>query len=442
MCSFEQPRNRPAPSPPDRIGIPDLAPSPYTHRMSSHTRAMLALTLTQGIGPILAARLLTAFGSPDAALAASPAALEQVPGIGRTKARAITKTLREGQPAIDAELELVAAHGVTLLALGDPDYPTLLAQIPDPPPLLYIRGRPDAQADRYPVAIVGSRRCTAYGLEQAERFGGILGRSGLTIVSGGARGIDSGAHRGSLRAGGRTIAVMGCGLSHTYPPENLDLFDQIVREDRGWLVSELPMSTPPAAENFPARNRIISGLSLGVIVLEAGRQSGSLITARMAGEDHGREVMAIPGRVDSQASEGTHTLLKEGAALLVTSPGDVLALLETPARHQHAGTHEARYTPMPVPATHPQTSTDGAEQEDESQTFTQTPRAPSDSARGSTPGLSELHQEILNSLEQPKTADSLAGELRLSPEQLRAQITMLEVLGRIARRGSLLERRR
>jgi len=393
---------------------------------------MLALTLAKGIGPVLAARLLAALGSPEAALAAPPAHLEKIPGIGRTRARAIAAAQAD-QVAIDAELELVHQHHATLVAIGEPNYPPLLAQIPDPPPILYIRGRRDPALDQYPVAIVGSRNCTAYGLEQAERFAGVLGRSGLTIVSGGARGIDSGAHRGSLRAGGRTIAVMGCGLAHTYPPENQDLFDQIVSTDRGWLVSELPMNTAPAAENFPARNRIISGLSLGVIVLEAGHRSGSLITARMAAEEHGREVMAIPGRVDSAASEGTHTLLKEGAAMLVTSPGDVLALLETPARHHHAGTHDARYSPVRPPDTSTATL-------DDSDTATPAPLFAEAPRRAPAPGLSPLHQQILDALESPKSADVLAAELSLTPELLRAQITMLEVLGRVARRGSLLER--
>lgn len=419
---------------------------------------MLALTLTPGIGPVLAARLLAAFGSPDAALAASPSQLEQVPGIGRTKSRSIAKTLGQGQAVIDAELELVARHNVSLTALGDPDYPPLLAQIPNPPPILYTQGRRDLDADQYPVAIVGSRRCTAYGLEQAERFAGVLGRSGLTIVSGGARGIDSGAHRGSLRAGGRTIAVMGCGLAHTYPPENRDLFDQIVTQDRGWLASELPMNTHPAAENFPARNRIISGLSLGVIVLEAGKNSGSLITARMAGDEHGREVMAIPGRVDSSASEGTHALLKEGAALLITTPGDVLALLETPARHHHAGTHDARYTPRSTdhsadPSQDPSAQSEHRPPGDQpvdsagSHLFSLSPNSPTQAGRpvpvaSGASLLPPLHQRILAALATPRTPDQLAEHLDISPEDLRAQVTMLEVLGQLSRRGVLLERKR
>ncbi|MEZ6235425.1 MAG: DNA-processing protein DprA [Phycisphaerales bacterium] len=405
--------------------------------LDDRTRAMLALTLTPGIGPILAARLIAAFGSPDAALAASPAALERIPGIGRVKAKALVDTIRQGPAGLERELELIDRLAVRLVALGSPDYPPLLAQIPNPPPLLYVRGRFEPDLDRYPVAIVGSRRCTAYGLEQAERFAGVLGRAGLTIVSGGARGIDSAAHRGSLRAAGRTIAAMGCGLAHTYPPENRDLFEQIVAEGRGLLVSELPMDTAPAAENFPARNRIISGLSLGVIVLEAGRNSGSLITARLAGDDHGREVMAIPGRVDSQASEGTHSLLKEGAAMLVTSPGDVLALLETPARHHHAGTHEARYGLFQAEGEQSGTTGPSPDARD-----AHTPPPPGGAAATPTGGLalSSLQSRILDALQAPMTPDALADAVAIRPDQLRAEITMLEVLGRVARRATHIER--
>jgi DNA processing protein len=272
--------------------------------------------------------------------------------------------------------------------------------------VLYVLGElAPVDVDRYMVAIVGSRRCTAYGIEQAERFSGVLARSGLTIVSGGARGIDTAAHRGAMRADGRTIAVLGCGLANRYPPDNVDLFDKIV-EGRGALVSELPMGTQPDSQNFPARNRLISGLSLGTIVIEAGRGSGALLTARHALEEHGREVMGVPGRVDSPASEGTLDLLRQGEAALVTSARDVLDILEQPARHHWAGTHESRYA---------------------------------DPARA--PALGADEAAILEALDRPMSADELVEASGLAPGPMRAALTLLEIQGRIVRSGGRLERR-
>jgi DNA processing protein len=375
-------------------------------RPDGDVESLLALVLTPGLGPVLTARLLEAMGDAERALGASAAQLMRIRGIGETKAARIAPALRDARGRSQAEIERAAGMGVRLIAIGSEGYPGLLAEIPDPPPVLYVLGElAPADLDRYPVAIVGSRRCTAYGIEQAERFSGVLARSGLTIVSGGARGIDTAAHRGAMRADGRTIAVLGCGLANRYPPDNAELFDKIA-DGRGALVSELPLATQPDSQNFPARNRLISGMSLGTIVIEAGRGSGALLTARHALEEHGREVMGVPGRVDSPASEGTLDLLRGGEAALVTSGRDVLDILEQPARHHWAGTHESRYA---------------------------------DPAR--SPALGADEAAILEALDRPMSADELVEASGLAPGPMRAALTLLEMQGRIVRSGGRLERR-
>ncbi len=384
---------------------------------------LLRLTLTPGMGPVFISRLLAAFGTPERVLAASAAELERVKGIGGGRARAFVKGMKESAALVDGELELAAQLGVTIVPLADPLYPPLLRQIHDPPPLLYVRGAIDpANADRYTVAIVGSRNATAYGVEQAERFAGVLARSGLCIVSGGARGVDTAAHRGAARSGGRTLIVLGCGLSHCYPPENEAFFRSLVAEGQGAVVSELPLTSPPESENFPARNRLISGISLGVVVIEAGRKSGSLITARLAAEDHGREVMAVPGRVDSAASSGTLELLKQGGAALVVEPGDVLNLLETPARHTHAGTHESRYSDPTRPV---EGELPGMNMESKSRPDI---------------GLTPVQTQILGALGEAQTLDDLARLTGLLPAALRSEMTILELQRRVVRQGSRISR--
>ena len=375
---------------------------------------------------MLIARLLEELGSADRVLGASGRELQRIRGIGSVKREAILRAMRDSDDLASRELDACERLGVTLVTRGSAQYPPLLEEIRDAPPMLYVRGNLDATGvDRYPVAIVGSRACTSYGVEQGERFGGVLASSGLTVVSGGARGIDSASHRGAMRAGGRTISVLGCGLASWYPPDNAKLFEAII-DGRGAVVSELPLHTPPSAENFPSRNRIISGLSLGVVVIEAARGSGSLITARVASEEHGREVMAVPGRVDSPASEGTNDLIRAGGAALVCAPGDVLAILETPARHSFVGTHEARYSdPARV-----EPDDDSGEKETE----------PEAMEPGGPPHDDGPAGRILEALSMPRTVDELARLAGVDPGALRASLTMLEIQGRVRRSGTRVER--
>ena len=273
-------------------------------------RAYLKLHLAEGVGAVTFKRLVETFGDVEAA-AKARGQWQRVEGVGPKTAEAL-EGVTDAQ--IDDELAAAAKAGAEIVVLEDRRYPTALAAIHDPPPVLYVRGRMEP-TDALAISVVGSRHCTHYGLEQAERFGQLLGRAGFTVVSGGARGIDTAAHRGALGAGGRTITVMGCGLCQTYPRENDKLFEQIVSEDRGAIISELPMRTAVLGGNFPTRNRIISGLSLGVLIVEAARRSGSLHTAREAAEQ-GREVFALPGRVDSPLSQGANELIRNGAILV------------------------------------------------------------------------------------------------------------------------------
>ena len=403
--------------------------------LDAHIRDLLLLTLTPGLGPVLIARLLAAFGSADRAIAAEPAKLRAVRGIGPERAAAVCKGLRESRGLLDAELAEIDRRGVTLVARGTAGYPPLLDQCVDAPPLLYVRGRIDAREntgpDRHALGIVGSRNCTPYGTEQAERFAALLGSTGITIVSGGARGIDTAAHRAALLAGGRTIAVLGCGLCNCYPPDNAELFEQIAADGgaRGAVVSELPMTTPPSDKNFPARNRIIAGLSLGVLLIEAGRGSGALITARQA-IDLGREVFALPGRVDSPASEGSLGMLKESAAALVTEPADILNQLESPARHLYNGTHEVRYTPLQAGAA------SGLFQPAPVEQTASTPVGAGKRAAALTPS----QQAFFDALDKPRTLDEVATALGAEPAALRADLTMLEIRKLVKREGTRLAR--
>lgn len=416
---------------------------------------LLALTSIPDIGPVRAARLVAAFGSAFAAMHAAQAQLASVRGISHAFAAAIIKARAAAVDDAKAELDRAQSMSLRLIMRGDPEYPELLRPLPDAPPLLYVRGQFDpAGRDRFALAIVGSRACSHYGMEQAGRFASVLASSGITIVSGGARGIDTAAHRSALRAGGRTVVVQACGLSNTYPPENHKFFDEIVTEGRGVVISELPLKTEPKAENFPARNRIVSGMSLGVLVIEADLRSGSLITARLAAEEHGREVMALPGRVDSPTSRGCLELIKSGGAALVTEPADVIALIESPARHQHDGTHADRYAlaeqqpllslgaPSESPPAHREApkKMKSAKATSASETHATASTEPARAEQATDQRSTATNDPVLQALSEPLTLDALMTQTGMDAGALRASLTMLEIQGRVRRDGPRFEK--
>jgi len=287
--------------------------------ISPAARGYLRLQRVPDVGPIRARNLVAHFGSVDAIWSASMAELQHVEGIGPSVAESIFRS-RDDQ-GVDEEIAKAIECELRILCPEDADYPKSLLHIPDPPICLYVRGALQP-ADAVAVAIVGTRRCSHYGREQALRFGEALAGASFTIVSGLARGIDGEAHRGALRAKGRTIAVLGNGLGSIYPPEHGELADEIAAS--GAIVSELEVDIAPDFKNFPPRNRIIAGLSLGVIVIEAGEKSGALITARLATE-YNREVFAVPGNIDRPAqTAGSNALIRDGQAKLITCLADVL----------------------------------------------------------------------------------------------------------------------
>ncbi len=262
-----------------------------------------------GIGNHLFKRLIERFESPQNVLRASKKELLAVEGMTGDRAAAIKSHKISGR--IRAELQRLTDTGFHLTALTDPDYPQLLRRIPDPPPFLYVHGELDDGAAK--IAVVGSRSATGYGLHAARELSAGLATLGLTIVSGMALGIDTAAHEGALAVDGKTIAVLGSGLKRIYPAANRKLFERIATN--GAVVSEFALNSEPEAHHFPLRNRVISGMCLGTVVVEAARKSGSLITARLAAEQN-REVFAVPGSVHSFKSIGTHTLIKQGAKLV------------------------------------------------------------------------------------------------------------------------------
>jgi len=271
----------------------------------------LALKSIPGVGLVLFQRLVARCGAPAAVFQASPEKLQSIKGVTPALARAI-RGFRDWD-LLEEQLARLQNRGAQMLTWDDPGFPARLKQIPYPPPLLFVQGTLEPQDD-LAVALVGTRGASYYGLKTSRRLAGALAARGLTVVSGLARGIDAAAHRGALENGGRTLAVLGCGLDVVYPPENRELYANI--PEQGALISEFSLGAPPEAKNFPVRNRIISGLALGVVVVEAGERSGTSITVQFA-LDQGREVLAVPGPIDSPTSVGPHRLIQQGAKLVM-----------------------------------------------------------------------------------------------------------------------------
>lgn len=288
----------------------------------SERDAYLALNLIPNIGPVRVRRMLEVFETPGQILAAGTRELQTVQGIGAELAARIQSWQRTID--LDRELRRIDELGLTVITLADEGYPTLLKRIYDPPLVLYVKGAL-ADRDRQGLAVVGSRKTTHYGLSCAKKLSFQLAHAGLTIISGLARGIDTAAHEGALAASGRTIAVIGSGHGKLYPPENAELAERISQS--GAVISEFPVDYPPDKQSFPLRNRIVSGWSFGVLVIEAAGRSGALITANQAAEQ-GRSVYAVPGPIDRPSSLGANRLIQQGAKLVLDG-GDVLEDLET-----------------------------------------------------------------------------------------------------------------
>jgi DNA processing protein len=389
-------------------------------------RHWLQLSLTPGIGSVLSRRLINSTGNVESACAASLNVLRTIDGIGRIKADQIRTALQHAAGEADAELGRANAIGVSILCPDDQTYPILLRSIPDPPNVLYMKGRLEPR-DLNAVAIVGSRKCSHYGREQAERFGALLGGAGVTVISGGARGVDAAAHHGALtHPQGRTIAVLGCGIDVTYPAENASLFERIA--ERGAVLSEYALGTPPLSDNFPRRNRIVSGMSRGVLVIEADERSGALITARQACDDHGRPVFAMPGRVDNPLSAGPHQLLRDGA-ILAAKLEDILDNLGPLPQEAleplvcgssgHAAANEEAVASLFDRVAPPKTA--GSE-------------AVAVAEPGQTLDLSDRQRAILAALDTDATTiDSLIERTALSAQAVLQELTILSLRGKVRR---------
>lgn len=369
-------------------------------RLTDEERDWLTLALVPGVGSTHFVRLLAHFHSPSEVLAAPERHLAQVVRPG------LAKQIAQYTEVVDiAEQERrMDEYDAALITLNDTRYPWRLGEIYDPPLVLFTRGELLEQ-DEFAVAIVGTRRATPYGIRMAERLARDLAARGITIVSGMATGIDSAAHRGALEAGGRTIAVLGNGVGEVYPRQNADLMHEIIQ--RGCVLSQFPMGFKPAKGHFPRRNRIMAGMTLGTVIVQAPRGSGALLTAHDALEQ-GREVFAVPGEVGVAASEGPHSLIRQGAKL-VENAEDILVELNLPADVRAGSTAEA--------------APDDAPSEAGSQTAARAPTPPAES-------VSSSERSVLDALSPDGSfVDEIAAVCRVSVAEALSALTMLELKG-------------
>lgn len=374
-------------------------------RLDDEHREWLTLALVPGVGTAGFVRLLGRFRTPRAVLDASEAALKEVVNAG------LASRIKQYASVVDvaAQERMMEKCGVTLITLDDAVYPVRLAEIYDPPLVLFARGE-FHQADEFGVAVVGTRHPSPYGVRMAEKFGGELAARGITVVSGMAEGIDSAAHRGALAAGGRTIAVLGNGVDVVFPPQNAELMEQIAAQ--GCVVSEFEMGMKPMRGNFPHRNRIISGMTLGTLVVEAPARSGALITAKTAAEQ-GREVFAVPGHVGATNSEGPHRLIREGAKLVETVE-DILVELDVPAAARQQVV-PAAVPAAPAPSPSPRTAATGT---------AKPAAAPKQQA------ISSTEKDVLSSLAPDGSfVDEIAAACRISISEALSSLTLLELKG-------------
>lgn len=377
----------------------------------------LKIALTPGVGPANFHQLIEAFGTPDAVLGASEGDFDRIPKLKRKLLREILNTqkgLRD--EAAKKEIDLIESRGIGVLTIQSPDYPSRLREIASPPQLLFFRGS-FRSAESHPFAIVGTRRCDSYGLRMTRKIAGELASAGLPIVSGLALGIDTAAHRGALAVGGETWAFLPGGFAHLYPPENLSLAEEIA--EKGMVLTERTMNSQPTRSSFPARNRLVSGVSVGVLVVQAPIKSGALITARLAMEQN-RDVFALPGRVDEPSSLGPHRLIQDGAKL-VNSTEDILDELDLAVDWKPE-------TASQIPLN------DAAPVRTRKQAATKTAAAPTPSKPARPDPVDPIDRKIVLRLEPgPAHIDRISGDLDIPVKTVSERLLLLEMQGIVRR---------